>query len=212
MILGDALYQKRLAFLMAMGLLLVAALNGLVMGLFQVNPIEQVVGAMGLILFHILVGIAALAVFMDRDTYLPFLGPTILPCSVLVDREPPGATESISIQVTPRAKVLYWAAEPSMDGLKSVKTWKEAYGTYEHAGVTTANAEGVAMLKIRGQPQPYEVPFKGKIESHIHYRVCGESGTMGRVQTTFLHRDVEGFESARNHRIQNLADTAASQY
>ena len=69
------------------------------------------------------------------------------------------------------------------------------------------------MLKVR-EPQSYAVPFKGKLESHIHYRVCGESGFMGRVNTTFInHAGPEGFESHSGlETTRNWADSSASIY
>jgi hypothetical protein len=33
----------------------------------------------------------------------------------------------------------------------------------------------------------------GKLSPHIHYRICGENGWMGRINTTFLKNEVEGF-------------------
>lgn len=196
-------YLKRFAFLLGMCLIIVGSLNWLTLGLFGVNPLEKVFGPSIASFLYVLVGVSALAIMFDRDTYLPFLGPMVIPCSILKDREPPGATQSIQVNVTPKTKVLYWAADPAAENLKHLKSWKDAYAAYENAGVTTSNGEGVAVLKV-SEPQAYTVPFKGKIESHVHYRVCGESGFMGRVQTVY-GKVPEGFESPKT-----VADTAAS--
>jgi hypothetical protein len=144
---------------------------------------------------YILVGLAALLVAFNRDTYLPFLGPMVAPCSVLADRAPPGATREVQVNVNPGAKVLFWAAEPASEYLKNINNWKKAYADYENAGVTTANSDGVATLKVR-EPQPYSVPHKGRLEPHVHFRICDEAGWMGRIKTVFLaDRHVEGFGS-----------------
>jgi hypothetical protein len=132
----------------------------------------------------------------------------VAPCSVLQNREPPGATKSVKVLVPANRKVVYWASEPASENLKSVKTAMEAYQKYENAGVATANADGVAILKVR-EPQPYTVPFMGKLESHVHYRVCGDSGFMGRVNTAYIGQP-EGFESS--FESSNVADAAASIY
>ena len=177
-----------------MVLLVAGALNWLFLALFDTNVVESLLGKTLANGVYILVGISSLAIMFDRDTYLPFLGPTLAPCSVLQNREPPGATKDVKVLVSPNSKVLYWAAEPSNESLKSVQSWMDAYKKYENAGVATANSEGVAILKVR-DPQSYKVPFMGKLESHVHYRVCGESGFMARVQTAYIdQKGPEGFE------------------
>ena len=66
---------------------------------------------------------------------------------------------------------------------------------YENAGVATADPTGEAVLKVR-EPQAYTVPLKGRIEPHIHFRVCGDGGWMGHVKTVFLaDGHIEGFQT-----------------
>jgi len=192
-----------------MGLLVASALNWLFVAVFDVNALETLFGKTLAHVLYILVGIAALSVMFFRDSYLPFLGPMVAPCSVLQNREPPGATKDVKVIVAAHAKVIYWAAEPASDNLKNLNSAMEAYQKFDNAGVTTANADGVAILKVR-EPQSYKVPFMGKLESHIHYRICGESGFMGRVNTAYInHAGPEGFEyNAMDP--NNLADSAAS--
>ena len=137
-----------------------------------------------------LVGLAALVVMFHRDTYLPFLGETVLPCSVLAEKTPDGADTSVSVMVEPNAKVLFWAAEPETDHLKTVPTWQEAYLKFANAGVTTADSSGRATLRVR-QPQPYTVPLKGTLQPHVHFRVCHRDGMLDRVETKYLTE--EGF-------------------
>jgi uncharacterized membrane protein YuzA (DUF378 family) len=210
------LYIKKLLFKIAMVFLIIGGLNWLLVGLFDLNLVTSLFGK-GFVsdLIFVLVGISALSIMLDRDTYLPFLGPMVAPCSVLQNKEPPGATKDVKVVVTPNTKVIYWAAEPANEKLKSLQSWKDAYLEYENAGVATSNGEGVAVLKVR-DPQPYKVPLKGKLESHVHYRVCNEAGWMGRINTVFLHSNgPEGFEdnvTDKNYRGKNLADSAASQY
>jgi uncharacterized membrane protein YuzA (DUF378 family) len=190
----DVMYYQKLAFKVAIVLLIIGGLNWLLVGLFNWNLVKALFGQ-GLVARSIygLVGIAALAVMFDRDTYLPFLGPTVLPCTSVPDRTPPGASKMVTVSAPPGSKVLFWAAEPEMEALKQIQTWKEAYAGYENAGVTTADANGQAVLKVR-TPQAYTVPFKGRLEPHIHFRICESSGMLGRVKTVFLADGrVEGF-------------------
>jgi hypothetical protein len=129
----------------------------------------------------------------NRDTYLPFLGQMVAPCSVLSESTPSGSTLEVKVIVSPNSKVMYWAAEPANEKYEKINNWKQAYLNYDNAGVTTSDAEGVAVLKVR-DPQSYRVPFKGRLDPHVHYRVCGEAGWLGRIQTVkVLTQNVEGF-------------------
>lgn len=209
-------YIKKLIFKVAMVLLIIGGLNWLLVGLFDLNLVSAIFGNSFLAtLIYILVGASALAIMFDRDTYLPFLGPMVAPCSVLENREPPGATKEVKITLEPNVKVLYWAAEPASENLKTLNSWKQAYLDYQNAGVATANGEGVVVLKVR-DPQSYKIPFKGRLAPHVHYRVCGEAGWMGPIKTVFVDQNkVEGFETHigdKKFKIVNLADTSASIY
>lgn len=201
-------YMKHLLFLISMGLLIAGALNWFFLALSDTNLLEALLGKGFAHFLYLLVGLAALGVMFFRDSYLPFLGPMVAPCSVLQNREPPGATKDVKVIVPANSKVIYWAAEPASDHLKSVNSAMEAYQKFENAGVTTADAQGIAHLKVR-DPQSYKVPFMGKLESHVHYRVCGDSGFMGRVNTAYInHAGPEGFEY--NHAGNTIADSSAS--
>ncbi len=180
-------YMEKMAFKIAMVLLIAGGLNWMVFGILGKDLVSMIFGK-GLIskIIFIVVGIAAISIMFSRDTYLPFLGETVFPCSVLRDFSPDGATVSQNIQVAPHAKVLYWASEPDNDGIENLKTYDQAYLQYKNAGVTTANGDGVALLKVR-QPQAYKVPIRGRLEPHIHFRTCGPSGFLGSIQTIFLH-------------------------
>jgi uncharacterized membrane protein YuzA (DUF378 family) len=209
-------YVQKLLFKLAMVLVIIGGINWLLFGLFDLNLVSAIFGKSILAtIIYVLVGLSAIFIMFDRDTYLPFLGPMVAPCSVLQNREPPGATKEIKVIVTPNTKVLYWAAEPASDKLEKLNSWKQAYLDYDNAGVTTSNGEGVAILKVR-EPQSYKVPFKGQLQPHVHYRVCGEAGWMGKINTIFVNDNkVEGFESHKtdkNYKIVNLADTSASIY
>ena len=186
--------------------LIVGAINWLFVGFFDLNLLT---GIFGLNLFSrllfVLVGLAGIYFMLQRDFYLPFLGESVFPCAGLEDREPSGANTSVTVQVEPLAKVLYWASEPETDALKEINDWRKAYDAFENVGVTTADEAGNATLNVR-KPQPYSVPFKGRIEPHIHYRVCEEGGMIGAVRTVFIAEDtgsaggVEGFTSNMNNK------------
>jgi hypothetical protein len=175
--------------------IIVGALNWLLVGAFGINAVELLTGRRSTIsrTIYVLVGISALLIAFNRDTYLPFLGETVMPCQILGTYIPQGATMEVQIEVAPGAKVLYWAAEPENEHLKKLNNWQQAYLKYENAGVTVADDRGVATLKVR-PPQAYSVPFKGRLEPHIHFRICGEEGILSRIKTVFVNDGrIEGF-------------------
>jgi uncharacterized membrane protein YuzA (DUF378 family) len=178
-------------FMIAMVLLVLGGLNWGYAAFYGRDFVSKVAGKKAWIVYG-LVGLAALLIGFSRDTYLPFLGPTVMPCSLLQDQIPEGADTSVTLQTHPGAKVLYWATEPATQALGEIKDWRQAYLKFGNAGVVTADTQGVAVLSVR-KPQPYTVPMKGRLESHIHYRICGDNGMLGRVETTYLPKE-ESFE------------------
>jgi uncharacterized membrane protein YuzA (DUF378 family) len=187
------LYYQKLVFKISMVLVVIGALNWFFIGLLGTNFVEKLLGKTISRGIYVLVGLAAISMMFNRDTYLPFLGETVLPCTTIPERVPPGATKELHVNAAPGSKILYWAAEPAMEELKQIPTWQQAYNKYENAGVTTTDSNGVAVLKVRA-PQAYLVPFKGRIEPHVHFRICDGSGMLGRIKTIFVSDErVEGF-------------------
>ena len=131
---------------------------------------------------YITIGVAAVSLAFRSDMYLPFLGETVVPGGALAVKTPQNANEQVSIRTLPNAKVVYWAAEPNPTQGKNVPNWAEAYDEYENSGVAVADGDGNAILRFRGPPQAYTVPIKGRLEPHIHFRICDKHGMMGPVQ------------------------------
>ena len=176
--------DTRWAHLLAIIVVIVGALNWGILGITGKNVVENVLGRTGARLVYILVGLCALYVMMHRSTYLPFLGETVVPCSVLKVQVPEHADTVVPVHgLEPGAKVLYWASEPATDGLARINDWRKAYLSFANAGVAVVDADGHVELKIR-RPQPYTVPVKGRIESHVHWRTCGPDGFLGPVEMT----------------------------
>ena len=189
----DSLYISKLFHKFSLVLLVVGAALWGILGVSKINVLDRLLGKGAILsrVIYTLVGLAALSVAFNRDTYLPFLGESVFPCAVLSDQIPPGATRSIQVRVQPDCKVVFWASEPG-DGKG---TWESAYRSYQNAGVVTSDSSGVATLKVR-EPQGYSVPMKGYLEPHIHFRVCGPNGFVGRIKSVFLADGrVEGFRS-----------------
>jgi hypothetical protein len=175
------------AHIVAMVLLVVGGLNWGSFAAFGARgDIFRLLGPIGRVIAHGLVAVAALWVAFRRDTYLPFLGETVMPCSVLMDRVPEHADKEVHVDgLTPGAKVIFWAAEPATEGLARIRTWQQAYLDYANAGVATVDGAGHAVFHVR-KPAGYVVPGGRGLTAHVHWRVCGEGagGMLGPVQTT----------------------------
>ena len=191
----DRTYFEKMLFKLAMIVIIVGALNWLSVGVTGVNVVERYLGRSIARVIYIIVGIAALSIMFNRDTYLPFLGETVMPCGVISESTPQGANTEMRVSDLPvGAKVLYWAAEPETDNLKKIKDWKKAYLKFMNAGVTVVGQDGVAVLRVR-KPQAYTVPWKGQLEPHIHFRICGADGMLARIKTVYVSDGrVEGFQ------------------
>lgn len=188
----------------AMILVVVGAINWGLVGAFGFNLVTAIVGRGALAnVIYALVGLAGLVVAFRRDTYLPFLGETVLPCSKIPESTPDHADTEVTVsELTPGAKVLFWATEPvgtggtnsymgtsakthdpATDGLARIKTWDQAYLEFANAGVAVVDSAGRVVLRVR-KPQPYTVPVMGRLQAHVHWRVCGSDGLLGPVNTT----------------------------
>ena len=176
--------EKKIHMVM-IGLLLLGGINSLFNGLYDTDILENNTSKSFANLFYILVGISAVYLFFKRDTYLPFLGETVLPCHVLTDKVPDNFTHQIKIKVPPNTKVVYWASEPSKKKIRYVPNPMLAYQNYENSGIVTSDDNGEVILKVRF-PSEYKV-FNGmkKLPRHIHYRFCNSEnpGMLSEIYT-----------------------------
>jgi uncharacterized membrane protein YuzA (DUF378 family) len=152
-------------------------------------------------IIYVVVALSALYLAFQRETWLPFLGDSVLPGAVVPEKKNSGDT-TVDVHVKPGAKVAYWAAkaqessvgvESSVNGTdksvngaeSSVPKVRDAYAHFENSGVVIANDAGVATL-VFNKGTSYIVPSGREIKSHVHYREFGEDGMMGPVQSVFV--------------------------
>jgi len=180
-------FLQKKAHMMAVLLLVVGGFNLGLLAFTGKDPISSLFGKGSVVAngIFLAVAVAALSIAFFRDSYLPFLGPSVMPCSLLKEQVPENADIEASVQVAPGAKVLYWAAEPANKDLETINTWKKAYVGFRNAGVAVADGNGSVTLKVR-KPQGYTVPIKGELSPHIHYRQCADNGFIDRVETVTL--------------------------
>jgi uncharacterized membrane protein YuzA (DUF378 family) len=190
----NTLYYHKKLHMIVMLLVIVGSLNWLSVGLTGTDLVRSVLPLRYARWVYVAVGLAAVGLFFQRDTYLPFLGETLVPAAALAIKTPQNANDHIVITTVPGSKVMYWAAEPDPNQGGNVSTWDKAYGPYENSGVAVADERGKALLRFRGPPQSYTVPTAGRLDPHVHFRVAEDDGFMGRVQTFFLaDQRIEGF-------------------
>ena len=191
------LYRTKKFHMIAVFLVLIGGLNSLSSVFMKKDFIQTWFGNGSFTkVIYLFVGISAVTLFFSRDSYLPFLGETLVPCSAFAARTPDNANQDVTITTEPNTKIVYWAAEPYTDNSGTLVTWDKAYKDYSNSGVSISDGSGKAILRIRGNPQPYNVPFKGKLNPHVHFRVCESNGMMGPVKTYFIHSgSIEHFKN-----------------
>lgn len=179
------LYVRKKVHIAMMLLVLVGALNWGLVGSVNFNLVEWLASflparneAMLITGVYLLVGISALFLVLDRNVYLPFLGEAVFPCASLEPRTPKNADRKVNITVPINAKIIYWAS----DGTQPVEDPWKAYGTYSNYGVTIADENGNAELKVRN-PVSYKVPSGKLLKEHVHYRYCTSNGMLSDVFT-----------------------------
>ena len=115
---------------------------------------------------------AAVVLLSQRDTYLPFLGRSVMP-QPLTEYKPSGKLKTKVITNLPlNVKVIYWAAHSAN---KVIDNPYDAYGDYSNQGVTKTDKNGKAILQFL-VPSPYKGAF-------THYRCWTSSGMASRVFT-----------------------------
>lgn len=131
----------------------------------------------------VLVLIAILSVGLQRNTYLPFLGPTVLPPVFLHDEiVPEGANLIVNVEIPDAEgrKVMYWGSQSSKKVFMDPYT---AYGKYLNSGIATVK-NGQVKFSVHC-PSSYRVPG-ALLEPHVHYRVVEPNGILGEVKTVYV--------------------------
>ena len=82
-------------------------------------PIDKVI--------YVLVALAGIKL-LRRDVFLPFLGKTVVPSSVVPMKENKYNKDKVTIKVQPNSKVMYWAAKKMKT--ENEKVW-DAYDDFQ---------------------------------------------------------------------------------
>ena len=132
-------------------------------------------------IIYLIVAIAGLWLASKRSSWLPFLGNTVFPSSLVPFVQPAKPDTTVSIKTMPNVKIAYWAALNKGD----TTDVKSAYGNYENSGVVMSDASGNAILPII-TGTGYTIPSGVVLPRHVHYRIVNHpsyNGMMGKIET-----------------------------
>jgi uncharacterized membrane protein YuzA (DUF378 family) len=184
----NKLNELRLAFY-ARIILIIGGLNYLYMGIvsndgfLSLNLSKNVINAL-----YIIIGISALYLFMNRDYYLPFLGETVIPTIVPIDKNNKNIITTTIKNLPPKSSIIYWAAKSNKD-ISLIEDPYTAYADYANSGISIANDNGEAKIEYEC-PVQYKVGmFKKELDRHIHYRYMNTEfpGFLSPVKTLYLN-------------------------
>jgi hypothetical protein len=134
--------------------------------------------------FVLLIAISVIYLSMQRDTWLPFLGETVLP-STLIPLKKLEGNRTVEIKVKPNTKIAYWSALPS----KEIPDVVTAYGDFSQSGVVMSDENGIATLTFNDN-EGYVVPTGKYIKPHLHYReLTGEYGMISPIKTQYYENE-----------------------
>lgn len=146
------------------------------------NNIDSFVGFNVSNIIYIIAGISIVLLAIKKHTWLPFLGESVLPPTLVPETKNVGDT-SIKVKVKPNTKIAFWSTLPSKNDKPDVE---KAYGDYSNAGVSKSDNSGFATLTFN-KGTGYIVPSGKFIKPHIHYReINDEWSMMGPVNTVYV--------------------------
>lgn len=173
-----------------LALVLIGAINWGLVGVFNFNLVEFISSKVNSLvkmnihlnkIIYILVAVAAIKLAMKRDTWLPFLGESVMPSSLIPLIKNQNSDTIIEVKVKPNTRVAYWASKP-MSGIPDVIT---AYDDYSNAGVVVSDDKGIAKLEVLSGTA-YKVPNGRVINRHVHYRELDQEwGMVGPIRTQY---------------------------
>jgi uncharacterized membrane protein YuzA (DUF378 family) len=210
-------YWKKHLHLFCMILVLIGSINWGLIGLFNFNLVKFLFPKLLENIVYILVAVSAVYLAIQRDSYLPFLGQSVLPSYVLTEKIPTKYNLEVPVHVKPNSLVIYWAStEYSQKDTKNVN-WKLAYDQFQNSGVVRADSNGLALLRLNC-PKRYTVgPMNTLLYKHVHYRVAEDKIWLSKVYTVNVEKQCASFDLAPNNSshetflnftVPNLPDTS----
>lgn len=173
--------------------LLIGGLAWGILGLTGLNVISRLAREVNLPILsriiYTMFGLSALFYLLkyyNRDNFLPFLGRTVLPVSLLNHSSPLDYNSEATLNA-PEATtkggqvthVVYWAAKGKGEVPEGLSV-EEAYGDYSNAGMVEVE-DGKALIRFKN-PVGYRVGGR-EMKPHVHYRWVSKGGMLSKVHT-----------------------------
>lgn len=166
-------------YLLAMLLIIIGGLNWGSIALFGKNLVEE----LNNLTFnnewfnkfiYILIAVSAIYLLFKKHTFLPFLGPTVLPTNNMKFNHT-YSDLSIRVDAADASGVVYWAAKPSNVPMNNPS---DAYDNYLNSGYVPVDSDGKATLFFKC-PGSYKIWGWKHMPKHIHYRLIYSQGENG---------------------------------
>jgi uncharacterized membrane protein YuzA (DUF378 family) len=202
-------YWLKHLYMLCIILVLVGALNWGFIALFNIDLVKFIMPRSLVTVVYLLVATAALYLAVQRDTYLPFLGNSVLPTYILSEKVPSKFNLEVPVRVEPNALVVYWAATEYSGA--EIQNWKIAYDQFQNSGVVRADDKGLVTLKLNC-PRRYKVGLiERTLYKHVHYRVAKDNVWLSPVYTVNVENQCANFENYLDFTIPDLPDTTDRQ-
>ena len=151
-------------------LIIIGSLNYLTSSVVNINIFKKITENHYILRFvGVTIGLAGLYFAFNRDFYLPFLGPTVIPVT-LAAKKVDNLTNVQLTNLPPNTKVIYWATISTKDTIGDPIT---AYKDYTNSGMSISSSNGDLTVQIEC-PSKYNVSkfkvFTKTLPKHIHYR------------------------------------------
>jgi hypothetical protein len=135
---------------------------------------------------YIIFSIAVIYNIFNRDFYLPFLGPSVIPIKQIDIQDNRKTTVNLK-NLPSNKRIIYWASNPSKNNFSDPLS---AYKGYGNTGISKTDENGNVTIKIYC-PSEYYIPkkfgMKRKLRNHIHYRIETDyEGLFGSVKTHYV--------------------------
>lgn len=172
--------------LFAKVILVLAALAYVYTHLLRVDPINYITNNKTILfIINLFIVFSVSHHLFNRDYYLPFLGPTVIP---IKERQATGKLIDVTITNLPaNTRIIYWSANESENVFDDPLM---AYSGYSNSGVATSDENGNVTFKINC-PSEYFIKKFGihkKLDKHVHYRIESSRfpGLFSNVKTQYI--------------------------
>jgi uncharacterized membrane protein YuzA (DUF378 family) len=167
-------------------LLIIGGLNYFFIASINVNIFQYITNKFILQLVFLLIGISALWFAFNRDYYLPFLGPSVIPIGSNKTFE-----KTTQIQLTnlpPNTTVMVWGAQESDEIINNPY---DAYGDYSNTVIAKTDFTGKVTVLLPCPAEYYvnKFGFNKKLKRHVHYRYEYPKyrGLFSRIFTKYIN-------------------------